>query len=418
MKRFLLLTTAGVFAVTTFFPASAAEGDAAAPYAAPPGAMLKEVTLGEFLNVPGSNFNRPPEYLVFADSERRTLYISTKDKPGESTCYDACAEAWKPFVAPAGAQAVGGWSIVNRADGVSQWAFHDKPLYTYAEEEKVPERGYSRVGANAAGHGVDGHEIYEIKPQDWMVLPMGIEVREVRTAPGQVLTNEDGLPLYSFDGNPDDRNIGKDWIPFQASQLSLPLGDFTVISRSDGISQWAYKGKPLFTYAGDMDYGDSHGQFADSRFGISYVMKYFMPDNVEIVKNHLYGGLLVTTDNKTLYTRELGQDGVDYATRGDRGSYNTGKNIGTSGCDSKCEETWKPLLAPQDAVPRGYWSVYDREDGSKQWAYYGYALYTLAGEEPGLMSGNLQYDTVNDSGVAKLDSQQVDFGMRWRVAPP
>jgi len=415
MKRSLMFSTAVLAAASgTAFTAIAQE----ALYATPAGTLLKEVTLGEFLNVPGSNFNRPPEFLVFADDQMQTLYISTNDKPGESSCYGECLDSWMPYIAPADAQPVNGWSIIQRTDGTQQWAFHDKPLYIYPEEAEKAARGFGRAAPNAAGHGVDGHEIYEIKPQDWMALPMGIEVREVRTAPGQVLTDEAGLPLYTYDGNANDESIRGDWTPYQAAQLALPLGDFSVIRRDDGISQWAYKGKPLFTFNGDLDYGDSNGQYADDRFQISYVMKYFMPDNVEIVKNHLYGGLLTTINGKTIYTRELGQDGVDYATRGDRGSVGTGMRIGVSGCDAECEETWNPLLAPEGAKPRGYWTVYDREDGSKQWAYYGYALYTLADEPAGLMSGNLQYDTVNDSGVAKLDSQQVDFGMRWRVAPP
>ena len=41
---------------------------------------------------------------------------------------------------------------------------------------------------------------------------------------------------------------------------------------------------------------------------------------------------------------------------------------------------WHPFLAPDDARPQGFWDLYTRADGQKQWAYQGYALWTFDGD--------------------------------------
>lgn len=67
----------------------------------------------------------------------------------------------------------------------------------------------------------------------------------------------DNKPLYTFT---NDRTAGKSscngecasaWPPLAAAANAQPSGDWTVITRDDGSKQWAYKGKPLYTYRGD-----------------------------------------------------------------------------------------------------------------------------------------------------------------------
>lgn len=73
---------------------------------------------------------------VLTDSNGRSLYIFDKDQPGRSECTLLCAVAWPPFIAPAGAKAHGQWSLVQRPTGVTQWAYHGSPLYTYRFDVK------------------------------------------------------------------------------------------------------------------------------------------------------------------------------------------------------------------------------------------------------------------------------------------
>ena len=64
----------------------------------------------------------------------------------------------------------------------------------------------------------------------------------------------------------------------------------------------------------------------------------------------------------------------------------TGK---TSSCNGKCTESWVPLAATTGAKAVGDFTVIDREDGSKMWAYRYRPLYTSpADKAPGDANGN------------------------------
>ncbi|HEX4882775.1 MAG TPA: hypothetical protein VFX05_01475 [Casimicrobiaceae bacterium] len=87
----------------------------------------------------------------------------------------------------------------------------------------------------------------------------------VRTSDG-VLTDASGMTLYTFDK--DAANSGKsvcngqcaqNWPPLAASAMALPMGDWSIVTRDDGAKQWAYKGKPLYTWAKDTKPGDRTG---------------------------------------------------------------------------------------------------------------------------------------------------------------
>jgi predicted lipoprotein with Yx(FWY)xxD motif len=84
------------------------------------------------------------------------------------------------------------------------------------------------------------------------------------TSIGQVMTTPDGLTVYTFDND----HIGKSncyggcaryWPPVIAADGAQPYGRMSLAARTDGESQWAYDGKPLYTYAKDSMYGDVKG---------------------------------------------------------------------------------------------------------------------------------------------------------------
>ncbi len=61
---------------------------------------------------------------------------------------------------------------------------------------------------------------------------------------------------------------------------------------------------------------------------------------------------------------------------------------GFSNCNGPCAVSWPPLMASPDAKPNGNWSVITRDDGKKQWAYKGKALYLWAKDaHPGDTTG-------------------------------
>ena len=73
---------------------------------------------------------------VLTTPEGLPLYTYVNDTmKGMSHCRDDCAKLWAPFKAPADASTDGPWSVITREDGSRQWAYHDKPLYTYSKDK-------------------------------------------------------------------------------------------------------------------------------------------------------------------------------------------------------------------------------------------------------------------------------------------
>ena len=101
-------------------------------------------------------------------------------------------------------------------------------------------------------------------------LAAGCATTSVAEAPARmrdgVLANAQGLTLYTFDR--DATGSGKSacngdcavkWPPHLARQADQPRGDYTIVARDDGRRQWAFKGKPLYTWPEDQEPGDKYG---------------------------------------------------------------------------------------------------------------------------------------------------------------
>jgi predicted lipoprotein with Yx(FWY)xxD motif len=84
------------------------------------------------------------------------LYVHAGDSATASTCLDACATAWPPFLLPAGAKIVsppgahGSFGAITRPDGSSQATYKDKPLYFWQANA-----GPGDVG----GQGINGFSV-------------------------------------------------------------------------------------------------------------------------------------------------------------------------------------------------------------------------------------------------------------------
>jgi predicted lipoprotein with Yx(FWY)xxD motif len=84
------------------------------------------------------------------------------------------------------------------------------------------------------------------------------------TAKGKALVDLNGMTLYVFDrdgaGKSNcDAQCAISWLPLIADTDAQPTGSFSFITRDDGRKQWAYKGKPLYTWAKDKKPGDATG---------------------------------------------------------------------------------------------------------------------------------------------------------------
>jgi predicted lipoprotein with Yx(FWY)xxD motif len=62
---------------------------------------------------------------------------------------------------------------------------------------------------------------------------------------------------------------------------------------------------------------------------------------------------------------------------------------GMTNCYDKCATNWPPLMAEEGAAPEGDWTIVDRTDGGKMWAYKGQPLYLWVKDtNPGDVTGD------------------------------
>jgi predicted lipoprotein with Yx(FWY)xxD motif len=85
------------------------------------------------------------------DSKGMTLYMFTKDTtPGESACYDQCAENWPPLSASEPLQLApgipGALGTITRTDGTEQVTYDDMPLYYFAKDAEPGDTTGQGVG--------------------------------------------------------------------------------------------------------------------------------------------------------------------------------------------------------------------------------------------------------------------------------
>ncbi len=84
------------------------------------------------------------------------------------------------------------------------------------------------------------------------------------TAKGKTLVDGRGMTLYTFDKDADGKSAcngpcAGNWPPLTAGAGAVAMGAWSVIARDDGGKQWAYKGKPLYTWVKDGKPGDVSG---------------------------------------------------------------------------------------------------------------------------------------------------------------
>ncbi len=87
---------------------------------------------------------------LLTDQKGMTLYVFDKDMDGKSMCNGPCATNWPPLAASADAKAMGKYTVITRDDGIKQWAYQGKPLYTWAKDGKPGDT--TGDGVNSVWH--------------------------------------------------------------------------------------------------------------------------------------------------------------------------------------------------------------------------------------------------------------------------
>jgi predicted lipoprotein with Yx(FWY)xxD motif len=248
----------------------------------------------------------PPGFLIaptatgrmLTTESRASVYASDADQPGRSNCDAECLQTWNPMLAPAFAQARGDWSVVERSQGVYQWAFRRSPLYSYrfdTEGHRASLRGSDHPG---------WHNVYTMRAPE---APKGFTVQDASS--GTVLANAQGRTVYLYkciEDTPDQfdcdhpdstqayrfaicgandaaqcqakfpyviapkgaRSPNKTW---SVIAIDPQTGRRAAGQQANAVRVWAYRDRPVFTFSGDAQPGDirgnSWGNFQGERNG-------------------------------------------------------------------------------------------------------------------------------------------------------
>lgn len=304
------------------------------------------------------------------DAAGMTLYIFNRDEMGVSNCADNCAAAWPPLTVEEGAHpsagpAVAGvLGVINRADGMHQVTYNGWPLYYYAQD---------MAAGDTNGQGVN--DVW------WVASTPSVGLGT--SALGPVLVNSRGMTLYTFANDTDgtstcEADCAATWpalITDTPDALSLQAGlpgAFTAGARSDGSQQIALNGMPLYTFAGDMEAGQTNGQ------GLGGVWFVATLPTLSVMPSDEFGSMLVGPNGMTLYTFAVDEQGT-----------------GASACEGDCAVAWPPLVVPAGSEVvvsgdvMGEVTTFERPDGTTQVAYNGWPLYYWINDvKPGDTTGH------------------------------
>jgi predicted lipoprotein with Yx(FWY)xxD motif len=235
------------------------------------------------------------------------------------------------------------------------------------------------------------------------------------------------MTLYVYDGTPEQTlaaecigaksaaGCSATFQPAMAPDAAVArIGDFSVVVRkNDHVRQWAYRGLPLYTFSGDSKPGDTLGVYGGNTDGWQVMMLSIdaFPQNVQAIKAVGRGTVLADAASMPLYVVARYDDrwGGFNAYTGYSNAYRMGKMLGISACNTECLQMRHPVLALPTDQSKGYWEVFDRGDGMRQWAYKGFALYSYAGDkQPGVVTGGnvLQLLLGDNSGQMGLGADE------------
>lgn len=235
----------------------------------------------EIKTPPGIKIEPTTRGYVLTDAARMTLYAPNTDNADTQACIEtSCGVEWKPQMASWAANGFGDWSVIDREDGVRQWAYKEQPLFRY-ENDIAPREtnGHELQIADAAG--VWQAVVLEPRPTrpDW--------VRAHVTDGGVMLANQDSKTIYTFDPSKlrgvfaqtaYDCEIDcfeEEWVPVLASSDDVaPGGKWAIFELSDGRRIWAFNGKRLFTNTRDQ----TDGSFLGYRHGGNRAWNVIMDD--------------------------------------------------------------------------------------------------------------------------------------------
>ena len=375
---------------------------------------------------------------VFADANGRTLYTwplkalrngDAGEQKGKPSCDDhkytenaglmspypggfilpevekrpSCVGMWPPVLAADDAKPVGKWTIAKRPDGAKQWAYDGFALYTSMFDHQP---GDVLGGTKRRMTGEGGAPRDPVGPP--ANVPPGFAV--IQTATGRMITTDTRLSVYSWDKDgPDKSNCDaacvQVWLPVVAPESAQARGEWSVIERSPGVKQWAFRKKPLYTYLLDPEGHPASLQGSDvpGWHNVYTQTAPQAPKGFFTAQDAPAGQVLADSRGKTIYIYKCNDDAPDQFTCDHPDTPQEYRFAVCGGGDpGKCMQTFPYVLAPVGARSGSrIWSVMDidpktghramagQADALHVWAYRDRPVFTFVGDHaPGDMYGD------------------------------
>ena len=213
--------------------------------------------------------------------------------------------------------------------------------------------------------------------------PAGITLIDVTNSNYQFmwrhLADISGKPLYTYDADGDRGqatcigDCAKQFSPYLAPRNAKAVGDWTLVQNGASQFQWVYRGRPLYLFNGkdpgeDVSNGRRRSPSDDELMDPAYEM--FSPK-----KGWRRAAFTPETSTPT-------PSGIVLKSTAVANGYgfvdqSSGMALYTLRSAPKNQRAWNPMYAPGLAQEVGDFTIAQREDGKRQWAYKGQLLYTF-----------------------------------------
>jgi len=244
------------------------------------------------------------------DIERETIGYNSP-YPAGSELPDAnhrptCEQHWPAVLASSDAQPVGNFKTITRKDGTKQWAYKGYPLYT----SHLDTRRGDTVGGSHR-HSRDGHGgVKRLPALPPAAVPPQFKVMTV--ALGQMVVTDTTMSVYTYDKDTATKSNCSGtcldrWKPIVAPDFAVSRGMWSTIVRDDGIKQWVYRGKPVYTYNLDPKENSVVGSDEPGWNNVYLHRAPSAPKGFQLVDTRA-GQVLATPEGKTIYFYKCAED--------------------------------------------------------------------------------------------------------------
>jgi predicted lipoprotein with Yx(FWY)xxD motif len=213
------------------------------------------------------------------------------------------------------------------------------------------------------------------------VAPPHLPQPERKEVQAVVFADSAGNPLFFPRGIECPDACLRKYQPALAGAGAQATGDWALVGRGTGKLQWSFQGKPLYIRVGEIGIGEPALMYTDDPMDIA------TPYGIAL-NSGLQDGMQLALVEPQQWTR------IPFALRaaeyrlapgqvlavGVTGDNPTGRAIyafsGTAAQEKKLPRMFKPHYAAEFDLPIGDFTIHERPDGTRQWAYKGAALYT------------------------------------------